>query len=129
MTTPMTPKELAEVSMALGRGAAATPEAIVTATKASQLADWHRANPAVAEQFVRRAVAAVPSLVRRILDVETEYAAMRSTVARLVVANQRGDDYSLSDLAFELERASIDLKDDYATADDLARAAEREGLL
>jgi hypothetical protein len=56
-------------------------------------------------------------------------ATVRSTVARLVVANNRGDDYNLGDLASELERTGIDLKDDYDEADALAHATEQEGLL
>lgn len=126
---PMTREELAEITTALGRAVAATPAAVTGAAKAAALADWHRANPVVAEQWYRRATRAVPSLVRRLLDAEESYAAVRSTVARLVVANNRGDDYSLSDLASELEQAGIDLKDDYDEADDLARATEQEPIL
>ncbi|MFE6488343.1 hypothetical protein ACFVGN_36175 [Streptomyces sp. NPDC057757] len=127
MTTPLTRVEIATTDAALVYATAATPDTITAALKAAHQADWHRANPAVREEFVRTTLAAIPQLVRRILDADTERLAFRSTIAHLIVANNRGDDYSLSELASRLEAAGVDLKDDYAVADDLARAAETEG--
>jgi len=68
-------------------------------------------------------------VLKRLVDIEAQYATTRAAIARLEVANHRGDDYTLGDLAFELQQAGIDLKNDYDHADDLARAAEQEGLL
>lgn len=121
--TPMTPEQLAGIRTVLGFARAAEPHAILDAVTAAR-----RANR-VEDKGARLVIVSLPSLVKRLLDNEAENATVRSTIARLVVANQHGDDYGLGDLAFELERAGVDLKDDYAAADDLARAAGREGLL
>ncbi|WP_151480653.1 hypothetical protein [Streptomyces albicerus] len=121
--TPMTSEQLAGIRTVLGFAVPAEPHAVLDALTAAR-----RANR-VEDRGARLVVVALPSLVRRLLDTEEAYAAVRSTIARLVVANHHGGDYNLGDLAFELQRAEIDLKDDYAVAEDLARAAGREGLL
>lgn len=121
----MTREQLAEANSALGFAQAADPEGVLRAIRALKYADRQRSNPSA----VAQAFAAALAVLKRLLAVEADYATTRAAIARLVVANQRGDDYSLSDLAFELERAGIDLKTDYDHADDLARAAESEGLL
>lgn len=120
--TPMTPDQLAGIRTVLGFARAAEPHGVLDALTAAR-----RANR-VDDANARLAVVALPSLVKRLLDNEAENATVRSTIARLVVANNRGDDYSLSDLASHLQEAGIDLKDDYDAADDLARAAETEAL-
>jgi len=121
----MTREERAEVSNALGFAAPASTDGVLKAVNALRCAERNRGD----QTAIVRALGAAQALVKRLLDVEAETATVRSTIARLVVANQRGDDYGLSDLAFELERAEVDLKDDYDTADALARATEQEGLL
>ncbi|RMB85595.1 hypothetical protein CTZ28_12445 [Streptomyces shenzhenensis] len=120
---PMTREELAGLRSVLGAATPAAPELVADTVKAARIANR------VADRNARHVLLAVPPIVARLLNAETDRVALRSTVGRLVVANQRGDDYSLSDLAFELERAGIDLKEDYAEADDLARAEEQEALL
>jgi hypothetical protein len=122
---PMTREQRTAVQNTLGFAMAADPDAVVRAVGAIKYADLHRSDPAA----VTRAVAGGLSLAKRLLGVEDDYATLRSTVARLVVANNRGDDYNLGDLASGLEQAGIDLKDDYDFADALARATELEGLL
>lgn len=121
----MTREQLVEALAVLGFARAADPEGVLGAIRALKYADRQRSNPAA----VGQALAAALTVLKRLLAVEADHATTRATVARLVVANQRGDDYSLSDLAFDLEQAGIDLKNDYDHADDLARAAESEGLL
>lgn len=116
----MTREQVAEIRTELGSTNPATPEAVRDFLSAIRRPDTDRTMRLV------RLVA--PTVVQRLLDAEAERAALRSTVARLVVANNRGDDYSLSDLAFELERGGIDLKDDYDEADALAQATEQEAL-
>ncbi|WP_328436979.1 hypothetical protein OHA71_06670 [Streptomyces sp. NBC_00444] len=122
---PMTREQIDDVTSALGFATAADPDGVLRAVRALQYADRQRANPIA----VRQALAAAQTVVKRLLAIETEHATTRAAIACLVVANNRGDDFSLSDLAFELEQAAVDLKDDYDTADALARAVEGEGLL
>ena len=121
----LTTAERDNLTSTLGFAQTADPPGVLRAVNALRNADRHRTDPAA----VSRALAGALTVVKRLLDIEREHATTRATIARLTVANQRGDDYSLSDLAFELQRAEIDLKNDYAEADDLARAAEQEGLL
>jgi hypothetical protein len=119
---PMTREELAAIRTELGPANPATPDAV------RGLLTTIRSGDRPAESTATRVRLVVPAVVKRLLLAETERAALRATVARLVVANNRGDDYSLSDLAFELERGGIDLKDDYDEADALAQATEQEAL-
>lgn len=121
---PMTRTQLAEIRAELGNWPPATPEAVLNLLKGLESSGGR-----TAEERVRRFRLVVPTVVKRLFDAEAERLMFRSTVARLVVANNRGDDYGLADLASELERAGIDLKNDYDEADDLARAAEQEGIL
>lgn len=121
----LTSEQRAEAARVVGFSRTADAEGVLKAIRALTYADRQRTNKVA----VAQALAAALTVVQRLLAVETEHATTRATVARLVVANNRGDDYSLSDLAFELQRAEIDLKDDYDHADDLARAAEQEGWL
>lgn len=121
----LTVEERATLSSSLGYTVTADSDAVVRAVNALRYADRHRTDPTA----VSRALAGSLSVLKRLLTVEAEYATTRATIARLEVANHRGDDYGLRDLASELERSGIDLKNDYDHADDLARAAEQEGLL
>lgn len=100
-------------------------DAVLRTVNAIRYADLHRGDPAA----VSRALAGALSVLKRLITVEAEYATTRTAIARLTVANNRGDDYNLADLASDLEQSGIDLKTDYDHADDLARAAELEGLL
>lgn len=120
----MTTEQCATLTRALGYTKTADPEGVIRALDSLRYADRHRTDPTA----VSRALAAALTVAKRLLAVESDYATVRSTIARLEVANHRGDDYGLSDLAFELEQAGVDLKDDYDTADDLLRAQEREAL-
>ena len=122
---PMTAEQRRELQNILGFAIAADPDAITRTISAI-----HRAErPGADRASVVRAVAGALSVAKRLLAIEEEYATVRSTIARLEIANARGhDDYNLRDLAFELERVGIDLKDEYDIADALARAAESEAL-
>lgn len=115
----MTRTQLAEIRAELGSWPPATPEAALNLLRGLELTGGR-----TAEERDRRCRLVVPTVVRRLYDAEAECLMFRSTVARLVVANNRGDDYGLADLASELERAGVDLKDNYDEADDLARAEE-----
>ncbi|MFC8515535.1 hypothetical protein [Streptomyces sp. NPDC057257] len=121
----LTLDELSEFSRTLGYAAAADSDGVRRALESFRYADRHRTDGTATV----RALAGAQAVAKRLLDMEAEYAVVRSTVARLVVANNRGDDYDLGDLASELHRQDVDLTHDYDIADDLARAAEREGLL
>lgn len=121
----MSTEQCATLTRSLGYMQTADPAGVVRALNALRYADRHRTDASA----ISNALAGALTVAKRLLTIEAAYATTRATVARLVVANQHGDDYSLSDLAFELQRAEIDLKHDYAEADDLARAAEQEGLL
>lgn len=118
----MTREQLAEIRDVLGVTNPAAPELVVDAIRATTRA-VHR----VTDADARRALVAVPPLARRLLDAETERTTLRTTIARLVVATNHGDERTLGDLAWELERAGIDLKHEYAAADALAEASAREG--
>jgi hypothetical protein len=121
----MTSEERDDVARRLGYAQTADAPGVLRALNAMRQADRHHTDRAAVSQ----AIAGALTVIKRLLHIEAEYATTRTTVARLIVANNRGDDYSLSDLAFELERAQVDLKDDYTHADALAYAAEQEGLL
>ncbi|MEV8432034.1 hypothetical protein [Streptomyces chartreusis] len=118
----LTREQLAEIKDVLGFANPAAPELVVDAIRATTRV-VHR----VADVDARRALLAVPPLARRLLDAETERTTFRTTIARLVIATNHGDDRTLGDLAWELERAGIDLKREYAEADALAEATAREG--
>ncbi|MFF7949080.1 hypothetical protein [Streptomyces griseorubiginosus] len=120
-----TADQRAEANAALGFSPTCDPDGIIRVIRALRYTDRHRGD-AVA---VANALGWAQTVVRRLLDIEAEYSKVRATIARLEVANHRGDDYTLADLAFELQQDGIDLKTDYDHADDLARAAEQEGLL
>lgn len=121
---PMTREQLIAIRSTLGPANPAAPELVVDTVRAA-LRAAHRVQDADA----RRALLAVPALARRLVDAETERTSLRSTVARLVVANSHGDEYNLGDLAWELGRAGVDLKAEYAEANALAEATAREGWL
>lgn len=76
----------------------------------------------------RQAADSVPPITRNLLEAETELATLREVIARLVVANDHGDDLSLSDLRQAVKNAGIDLTPEYTAADALARAQENEAL-
>ncbi|NUS26105.1 MAG: hypothetical protein HOV92_18040 [Streptomyces sp.] len=99
-------------------------DAVLRAANAIRYADGHRSDTTA----VSRALSGALSVLKRLINVEAEYATTRAAIARLEIANARGDDYTLRDLAAELEQAGIDMKNDYDAADDLARAAESEAL-
>jgi hypothetical protein len=114
-----------QASSHLGFTPAADGDAVLRAITDIRHADRHCTNPLA----VSRALAGALTAIRRLLDVEAEHTATRTTIARLVIANNRGDDYSLSDLAWQLQEAGVDLKAEYAHADALAEGAESEGIL
>jgi hypothetical protein len=76
----------------------------------------------------RQAANSLPPIARNLLEAETELAALRVVVARLIVANDRGDDRSLGDLRQAVKDAGIDLTSEYDAANALACAQESEAL-
>lgn len=120
----LTADERSEFTHSLGYATAVDADGIRRALASFRYADRHRTDTTA----VVRAIAGAQAVTKRLLDVEADHGTVRRTVARLVIANQRGDDYSLADLAFELQQAGLDLKTDYDAADDLARATESEAL-
>lgn len=121
----LTREQRTELQDTLGFAVALAPHGVLRAAKALRHADRHRTDPIAVGSALDQALSAI----KRLLRVEEDYATTRAAIARLEVANARGDDFNLRDLAAALEQAGIDLKDDYAHADDLRRAAESEGLL
>lgn len=75
-----------------------------------------------------RALAAVPQLARRLVDVETEYAQMRTVLVRVLHQYTAGDDYTLSDLLWELSQVGLSLQPELGEAEALAAAAAAETL-
>ena len=120
----MTAEERRELQNLLGFTVAVTPAGVLSAVAALHYADRNRTNQVAIGSAIDEALSAV----KRLLVIEEEYATTRAAIARLEIANARGDDYNLRDLAAELEQAGIDMKDDYDHADDLARATESQAL-
>jgi hypothetical protein len=121
----LTSEERDDINSSLGYTQTADAPGVQRALTALRQADRHHTDRAT----VTRAIAGAMTVIKRLLHIEAEYSTVRATIARLEVANHRGDDYGLADLAFELQQAGVDLKNDYDHADDLARATEQEGLL
>ncbi|MFI6251461.1 hypothetical protein [Streptomyces sp. NPDC051016] len=120
----LTPEDRVLLANSLGHAPSADGDAVLRTLGAIRYAELRLSDTGA----VRRALAGSLSVLQRLADVEKEYATTRAAIAQLVVANNRGDDRNLGDLAFQLEQAGIDLKTDYDIADDLARAAESEAL-
>lgn len=123
----MSPEERDQLAAALGQSNTAAPELVLAAV------DWQRTlrrGPfsRKADVAAWRAADAVPFIAQNLLEAETELAALRTVVARLIVATDRGHDCTLGDLRRELECAGIDLTPEYDAADALARATESEAL-
>ena len=111
----MSPEQRKDLAVKLGCYNTAAPELVFAAI------DW-RTHP----DTRRQAADAVPPIARNLLEAETELAALRSIVARLIVENDRGEEHSLADLRQELKRAGIDLTREYTAADAMAHAQESE---
>ncbi|MGA5506861.1 hypothetical protein [Streptomyces umbrinus] len=119
----MTTEQIDQARAAIGFTNPASPEMVTDALKAARQIERQ------ADQATRRLLSFLPPIVRRLLDAETERNTLRTTIARLVVANNHGNDYSLSDVAWELQQAGVDLKHEYAEAEDLHRATAGEATL
>jgi hypothetical protein len=121
--TPMTPEESAAVDQ-LATEFPAAPELVLSALKATYDARLYPST-SVAEVRRRRALDALPAIARRLLTAETELANTRAVVARIAHAAGEGDDYALSDLVWELERAGVGIERELADVD-AVRTAEYE---
>lgn len=119
----MTPEQIDDTRAALGFTNPASAELVTDALKGARQIERQ------ADRATRRVLGFLPPIIRRLLDAETERNTIRTTIARLVVANNHGDDLSLSDLAWELQRAGVELKHEFAEAEDLHRAAIGEAGL
>jgi hypothetical protein len=123
----MSPEQREQLAAALSHSNTAAPELVIAAV------DWQRTlrrqpSSAKADVSAWRAADAVPFIARNLLETETELATLRTIVARLIVATDRGHDCTLGDLRRELECAGIDLTHEYTAAEALARATESEAL-
>ncbi|MGW7785987.1 hypothetical protein [Streptomyces bangladeshensis] len=121
----MSPEQRDQLAAALRRINTAAPELVLAAV------DWQRAtrihpSSAEADRLAWRAADAVPPIAHNLLQAETELATLRTVIASLVVANDRGHDHNLGDLRQAVKDAGIDLTPEYTAADALARAQESE---
>ncbi|MGI5353451.1 hypothetical protein ACQEU8_36710 [Streptomyces sp. CA-250714] len=90
------PDQLAALAAKLGTVHPAAPELVLTTADQLGTADE-----------VRLPSRTVGALLRRLLAVETDLATTRQTVARVVYDANEGDDWSMSDLMYELEHAGV----------------------
>lgn len=125
--TLMTPEQRQELERELAGTYPAAAELVLDAIRAERSART-AAGTAGAGLAGSRALAAVPQLAQRLLDVEAEYAQMRSVLARVVHEYAAGDDYTLSDLVWELSQAGLSLEHELGELVDLAHAAAAETL-
>jgi len=118
-STLMTPEQRQELERELAGVYPAAAELVLDAVRAERAA---RAplTPTTADMARIRAVAAVPQMAKRLLQAEAEYARMRAVLARILHEHGAGDDYQLSDLAWELEQAGLSVRAEMEEAADLA---------
>ncbi|MFF1284382.1 hypothetical protein ACFVY4_27020 [Streptomyces sp. NPDC058299] len=95
------------------------PSTLSTLTVAVDAMDVHaetRNGRHTTEAFGRYCRVAVPQLLRRLLDTETEAATLRAQVARHIAAADLGQDPSPTDLLDACRRAGLDVTDDVDAA-------------
>ncbi|MDJ1131749.1 hypothetical protein [Streptomyces iconiensis] len=109
------------------------------AALAACLVGVHPAAPelvlATADQLARRGSEMsltrhdVAALLRRLLAVETDLATTRAVVARVVQDVNEGDDWSMSDLMYELEHAGVTIAPELEHIEAVRTAAYRAQAL
>jgi hypothetical protein len=107
------PEELAALDRLLRPG---TPSSIAVAVDAAEVHRETGDGRHTTEAFGRYCRTAMPAVLRRLLAVEVQYAALRSQVARHIAAADRGDDPSAGDLLRDCWSAGIDLDVDVDAA-------------
>lgn len=101
---PMTPEELAATAAVLGPSQnPAAPELVTSVVESAR----RLRQVGYPESRAMALARDVPAVVRRLLDVETALATTRAVVARIAHSAGEGDDYALSDLVWELQRAGV----------------------
>lgn len=100
----LTPAQLAELAAELTTVNPAAPELLMDEAR--------RAHSAIRFSSGKYAKAGQAQLtvLRRLLDVETELATTRAAVARVVYDGNDGDDVNMSDLMWELEQAGVSIR-------------------
>ncbi|MCG8971819.1 hypothetical protein [Streptomyces sp. CL12-4] len=113
MVTPATPELLAELARTLRPGAPAGPAVVVDAAEvhADTIAGRH-----TTEALGRYCRTALPMLLRRLLDAETELLTVRAKVAGHIAEYDQGADPSALELLEDLKRAGVDLRADVESA-------------
>ncbi|MFB6943220.1 hypothetical protein ACFWGL_17000 [Streptomyces sp. NPDC060286] len=126
--TLMTAGQRAAVAAQLGTTTPATPDQAVATTDVARLAIAHPAGP-VATSRARTALLGISALAARLVAVEQLLDTTRRALATVIHAANSGDDYDLSDLMWELERAGVDTKAELDDAEALADVAARAEAL
>jgi len=123
---PMPADKLAALHAELDpRTSPASPEVALTAVRS------HRAAaPLDATRPADRAAAAVPQLVRRLVDAETALATWRTVIVSVIAESQDGDEITAGDVLHRLHNAGIDIDAEVAEALELIHAkAAAQSLL
>jgi hypothetical protein len=117
--TPATVDQLAALAAQLGTTSPARMASVLdTCEVHAETVQGRRTD----EAFGRYCRTALPSLLRRLLDAETQLATVRAAAAQHVAAADRGLDPAPTDLFYDLRRAGIDLLDDVEAAGGLLDA-------
>lgn len=114
MLTPADPAQLAALDAGLSPGH--LPAAIVAVLDTAEVYAETIRGQHTTEAFGRHCLTAVPTILRRLLDAETDLATLRAQVARHAAAADRGDDPTMSELLYGCQRAGIDLRPDVQSA-------------
>lgn len=120
--TPATPEELAELNRLLHP---ASPPVFAVAVKAAKVHADTVAGRQTTEKLGRYCHTALPTLLRRLLAVESDLATLRAAIARHVAADDQGDDPTPGELLEDLRRRGIDLRADVAEAAAVLEAEQR----
>jgi hypothetical protein len=111
--TPAPADQLAALDALLRPGA---PASIAVAVDAAEVHRDTTGGRYTTEAFGRYCRTAVPEILRRLLAVESEHAALRAKVAGHVAAADQGHDPTVGELLEDLKRAGVDLRADVESA-------------
>ena len=119
----LTPEQRAELQDEIGAQPPASPELLLAAIRDQyQARKQAGVTPNAAAAAAHRALAALPAVLQRLIDAEQQLDTVRTTVARLIHRNDEGDDYGLTDLAWELSRAGVSVQPELDLISALANA-------
>lgn len=122
--THLDPQQRAAIEAELANISPASPE-LLQRCVLDALRITRSPNRATLPRYALDLGAAAPSVLRRLLDAEAELATVRGTVARVIHAANDGDDYSMSDLAWELETAGVSVQSELDDIEAIRNAEAR----